>query len=322
MSQEKIAILEALVFASDTPLASERAAEVLTDTDKKEVLALFDELGRAYEAREGGIQLVQVAGGFQFRTKPEMAPWIRKLKAARPAMLSTAAIETLAVIAYRQPLVKADIDRVRGVDASGALKGLLEKKLVRIVGRKDVPGKPIIYGTTKKFLEIFNLKDLTELPTLRDLKDLQDDGALMINLELPNILGEQEPQEERGPAACHEPAMRPDVTEPQEDDGRDLAHRSAAAVPADSPEMQGDDTATEPSEVTASRSGQEPQGDGGPSLSDRSESPDTEDSPESDSPADHAAPPADTGLGLTDHRASPALTDSEVPQGSGNERQE
>jgi segregation and condensation protein B len=161
MREEKTAILEALIFASETPLTPERAAEVVTDTEKKEIVSL----------------LVQVAGGFQFRTRQEMAPWIRKLKSVRPAMLSTAALETLAVIAYRQPLVKSEIDRIRGVDVSGALKGLLEKKIVRIVGRKDVPGKPIIYGTTKKFLEVFNLRDLSELPTLRDLKDLQGDGS-------------------------------------------------------------------------------------------------------------------------------------------------
>ena len=177
MREEKLAILEALIFASETPLTPERAADVLTDMEKKEILPLFEELGREYETRGGGILLVQVAGGFQFRTRPDMAPWIRKLKAARPAMLSPAALETLAVVAYRQPLVKSEIDRIRGVDVSGALKGLLEKKLVRIVGRKDVPGKPIIYGTTKRFLEVFNLKDLSELPTLRDLKDLQDESS-------------------------------------------------------------------------------------------------------------------------------------------------
>jgi segregation and condensation protein B len=177
MKEEKLAILEALIFASETPLTPERAADVLTDMEKKEILPLFEELGREYETRGGGILLVQVAGGFQFRTRPEMATWIRKLKSARPAMLSPAALETLAVVAYRQPLVKSEIDRIRGVDVSGALKGLLEKKLVRIVGRKDVPGKPIIYGTTKRFLEVFNLKDLSELPTLRDLKDLQDDSG-------------------------------------------------------------------------------------------------------------------------------------------------
>jgi segregation and condensation protein B len=173
MMEEKIAIIEAIIFASEVPLTVERVAEIILDTEKKEIMSLLEKLVREYEERGGGFCLMEVAGGFQFRTRQDLAPWIRKLKAARPAMLSPAALETLAVVAYRQPLVKSEIDRIRGVDASGALKGLLEKKLVRIVGRKDVPGKPIIYGTTKKFLEVFNLKDLSELPTLRELKDLQ-----------------------------------------------------------------------------------------------------------------------------------------------------
>jgi segregation and condensation protein B len=173
MMEEKIAIIEAIIFASETPLTVDRVAEIMLDTEKKEIVDLLEKLVRKYEERGGGFCLMEVAGGFQFRTRQDLAPWIRKLKAARPAMLSPAALETLAVVAYRQPLVKSEIDRIRGVDASGALKGLLEKKLVRIVGRKDVPGKPIIYGTTKKFLEVFNLKDLSELPTLRELKDLQ-----------------------------------------------------------------------------------------------------------------------------------------------------
>ena len=171
--EEKAAIIEALLFASETPLVAERVAEVLPDMDKKEIQSVLEELARSYEQRGGGILLTAVAGGYQFRTRTEMAPWIRKLRAGRPAVLSPAAMETLAVVAYRQPLVKAEVDRIRGVDAGGTLKGLLEKKLVRIVGRKDVPGKPIIYGTTRKFLEVFNLKDLSELPTLRELKDLQ-----------------------------------------------------------------------------------------------------------------------------------------------------
>jgi segregation and condensation protein B len=173
MMEEKVAIIEALIFASEAPLTAERIAEILPDTEKKEIVSFLEGLTREYEERGGGICLLEVAGGFQFRTRTDLAPWLRKLKAGRPAMLSPAAMETLAVVAYRQPLVKSEIDRIRGVDASGALKGLLEKKLVRIVGRKDVPGKPIIYGTTRKFLEVFNLKDLSELPTLRELKDLQ-----------------------------------------------------------------------------------------------------------------------------------------------------
>jgi segregation and condensation protein B len=194
MREEKTAIIEALIFASETPLTPERAAEVVPDMEKKEIVSLLEELAREYETRGGGILLVQVAGGYQFRTRQEMAPWIRKLKSARPAMLSSAALETLAVIAYRQPLVKSEIDRIRGVDVSGALKGLLEKKIVRIVGRKDVPGKPIIYGTTKKFLEIFNLRDLSELPTLRDLKDLQGDDAFRDLSELPTPQDGKDPQ--------------------------------------------------------------------------------------------------------------------------------
>jgi len=174
MMEEKLAVIEALLFASETPLTAERMVEILPDTGQKEIVSLLEGLMREYEARGGGICLKEVAGGFQFRTRTDLAPWIRKLKAGRPAMLSPAAMETLAVVAYRQPLVKSEIDRIRGVDTSGALKGLLEKKIVRIVGRKDVPGKPIIYGTTRKFLEVFNLKDLSELPTLRELKDLQE----------------------------------------------------------------------------------------------------------------------------------------------------
>jgi len=172
--EEKVAVIEALLFTSETPLTAERMAEILPDTEKKEIVSHLEGLMREYEARGGGICLQEVAGGFQFRTRSDLAPWIRKLKAGRPAMLSPAAMETLAVVAYRQPLVKSEIDRIRGVDVSGALKGLLDKKIVRIVGRKDVPGKPIIYGTTRKFLEVFNLRDLSELPTLRELKDLPD----------------------------------------------------------------------------------------------------------------------------------------------------
>lgn len=172
--KEKVAIIEALLFASEAPLTADRIVEILSDTEKQEIVSLMEGLIREYDARGGGICLREVAGGFQFRTRTDLSPWIRKLKVGRPAMLSQAALETLAIIAYRQPLVKAEIDRIRGVDASGALKGLLEKKLVRIVGRKDVPGKPIIYGTTRRFLEVFNLRDLSELPTLRELRDFQE----------------------------------------------------------------------------------------------------------------------------------------------------
>lgn len=168
------AILEALILASDTPLSIVRMKEVL-GSERSEIVSAINELVREYNDGCRGIYLQEVAGGFQFRTNPEMGAWIKKLKGGKPATLSQAALETLAIIAYRQPVVKADIERMRGgVDVGSPLKGLLDKKLVKMVGRKDVPGKPILYGTTRKFLETFNLKDLSELPTLRELKELQD----------------------------------------------------------------------------------------------------------------------------------------------------
>lgn len=166
------AIVEALLLASEMPLSIEKIAEILGNADKEAINALLRELIREYEERGGGICLKEVAGGVQFRTRSDLAPWIKKLKGVR-TILTPAALETLSVIAYRQPVLKSEIDHIRGVDVGGSLKTLLEKKLVRIVGRKDVPGKPIIYGTTKRFLEVFNLRDLSELPTLREIKELE-----------------------------------------------------------------------------------------------------------------------------------------------------
>jgi segregation and condensation protein B len=168
------AIIEALVFASESPLSVDRIAEILGEIDRKEIVAVLCTLMEEHETRGGGFLLREIAQGFQFGTRTSLGPWIRRLKKAKPLTLTPATMETLAIIAYRQPVVKAEIDRIRGVDAGGPLKGLLEKKLVRIQGRKDVPGRPIIYGTTKRFLEVFTLKDLSELPSLKEFKELQE----------------------------------------------------------------------------------------------------------------------------------------------------
>jgi len=166
-------IIEALIFTSENPLTTDRLVEVLgEEADKKEIKNVLIDLVEEYNERKGGFYLEEVAGGFQFRTSTGLGEWVTKLKGMKPATLTQAALETLAVVAYRQPVLKSEIDRIRGVDVSGSLRGLLDKKLVRMVGRKDVPGRPMLYGTTKKFLEIFNLKDLSELPTLRELKEL------------------------------------------------------------------------------------------------------------------------------------------------------
>ncbi|MBE9547132.1 MAG: SMC-Scp complex subunit ScpB [Proteobacteria bacterium] len=167
------AIIESLVFVSDSPLTIDKIREILGEVEREEIREAIYDLMKEYEGRKSGFCLVEVAGGFQFRTRDDLGDWIQKLKGVKPMAFSPAAMETLAVVAYRQPVVKAEIDRIRGVDVSGSLKGLLEKKLARMVGRKDVPGRPMLYGTTKKFLEVFNLKDLSELPTLRELKELE-----------------------------------------------------------------------------------------------------------------------------------------------------
>ena len=168
------AILEALIFSSESPITFEKICAVLDGVDKTEVKEALAKLIAGYDERQNGICVQEVAGGFQYRTRSEMSAWVKKLKGTKPASLSPAALETLAIVAYRQPIVKSEIESIRGVDVGAPLKGLLDKKLIRIVGRKDVPGKPIIYGTTKRFLEVFNLKELADLPTMRELKELTE----------------------------------------------------------------------------------------------------------------------------------------------------
>ena len=166
------AIVESLLFASDTPLTIDKIKSVLEIADRKDVREALTSLAEEYESNKRGFFLAEVAGGFQLRTRPEYRQWIRRLKETKPARLSRAALETLAIIAYKQPVLRSDLEHLRGVDCGGTLRTLLERKLIRLLGRKDLPGRPIIYGTTKEFLEFFDLKDLKDLPTLKDLKDL------------------------------------------------------------------------------------------------------------------------------------------------------
>ena len=142
------AIIEALILASVALLGLDKICTVLPQVEKSELKEILAALVAEYKERAGGICLEEVAGGFQFRTRPELGQWVKKLKGMKPASLSAAAMETLAIVAYRQPIVKSEIESIRGVDAGHALKVLMEKKLLRIVGRIDVPGRPIMYGTT------------------------------------------------------------------------------------------------------------------------------------------------------------------------------
>lgn len=163
-------IIESLLFVSDTPVSIDRLKMILTQADGREIRSALDALADEYETRKGGFYLSEVAGGYQIRTRPEYSEWIKLLLKPNPVRLSQPALETLAIIAYRQPIIRADIENLRGVDCGGVLRMLMEKRLVRVLGRKEIPGRPLIYATTRQFLEMFDLKDLKELPTAREIE--------------------------------------------------------------------------------------------------------------------------------------------------------
>lgn len=165
-------VLESLLFAAETPLTVHRLSEVLGGIEKKEIISVLEELQAEYETAGRGFRLIEVAGGYQMRTPKENADWVKALFRGRPARISRATLETLAIIAYKQPIIRAEIEAIRGVDVDGVLSTLLERRLVRIVARKDVPGRPFLYGTTNEFLELFNLKDLSNLPTLKEMEEM------------------------------------------------------------------------------------------------------------------------------------------------------
>lgn len=164
-------MVEALVFVSESPLKAEQLAEVL-DVDKALVAALLRELRDDYAASVRGFVLCETAGGYQFRTRPEYAEWVRRLNRSKPFRFSRAALESLAIIAYRQPITRAEVEYLRGVDSGGVMKTLLDKRLIQILGKKDIAGRPLIYGTTREFLELFGLPDLSGLPTLKEFSEL------------------------------------------------------------------------------------------------------------------------------------------------------
>ena len=169
-------IIESLLFVADEPLNVERLKKIIPQTDSRQIRQAMSDLASEYDARKTSFYLSEVAGGYQLRTRPAYTEWIRRLVQPKPARLSRAALETLAIIAYKQPVLRSDIEHIRGVDSGGVLRLLMERKLIRILGRKEIPGRPLIYATTKLFLEVFGLKDLKELPTPQEIEALGSDG--------------------------------------------------------------------------------------------------------------------------------------------------
>lgn len=165
-------IIESLLFVSETPLTLEQLKRILENVDTPTIKDAIGQLAMEHEQRDGGFVLREVAGGYQFRTQERFNEWIKRLVKPSAPRLSKAALETLAIIAYNQPIIRSDIEHIRGVDSGGVIRMLMERKLIRVLGRKEIPGRPLIYATTKHFLEVFELKDLKDLPTPKEIEEL------------------------------------------------------------------------------------------------------------------------------------------------------
>ncbi len=221
-------IIEALLFASDRPLGVKDFRSWLPDADPVHIRSALKVLKYEYEAMGRSFGLREVAGGYQFRSHAEYGPYILRMLQATPARLSRAALETLAIIAYKQPAVRHEIERIRGVESGGILRSLLEKDLIRIMGRKDLPGRPLIYGTTRRFLEVFDLDSIDSLPKLKEIKAFgsEDYGteneaslletALFQPPEAPQETGQGHPPEQAAPATPEDDETRTEPGPPAE----------------------------------------------------------------------------------------------------------
>ena len=179
-------IIDALIFASESPLSTARMKQIFDETNPdevstKDIKTAITELNSDNREQQRGYFLQEVAGGYQYRTRPNYALWVKKLKKVKPFRLTQSTMETLAIIAYNQPIIRAEIDKIRGVDTGGVIKNLLERNLIKIMGRQNVPGRPFLLGTTKRFLEVFGLEKLSDMPSLKDFDNLDES-------KLPTIL--------------------------------------------------------------------------------------------------------------------------------------
>ncbi len=204
-------IIEALLFTSDKPLKAQDILACLPDATLADIKSALQELQAEYDGMGRSIVIKETATGYQFRTLPEYAHYVLNLLKTSPTRLSNAAMETLAIIAYKQPILRHEIERLRGVDAGGILRTLMEKDLIRIVGRKNLPGRPLIYGTTKRFLEVFDLKNLDSLPKLKEIKDFGTEEQ-----------GTEMPPREEAPDETSNGEQSPENSEPELEEIKDF----------------------------------------------------------------------------------------------------
>jgi len=169
---EQLRIVEALVLACPEPLSAKRLAAIVPDCTPELARELVGELNRSYENHDRAFEIWEVSGGYQIRTRAEFSGYLQQLQAQRPLRLSRAALETLSIVAYKQPATRAEVEEVRGVESGAVLRTLLDRRLVRLAGHRDVPGRPMLYATTPRFLEVFGLESVKDLPRLRELDEL------------------------------------------------------------------------------------------------------------------------------------------------------
>jgi segregation and condensation protein B len=177
--EKAIRVIESLLFVHQHSLTVDNISKIMENqVGKRLIKEVLEELMTEYQEMGRSFHLVEVDEGYQFRTKAEYAPWIRSLRKVRPIKLSQSALEALAIVAYRQPIVRAEVEHIRGVDSGWVLGSLLEKGLIKILGRKEVAGRPLVYGTSRRFLEVFGLRDLRGLPTLKELDTMQGEEEI------------------------------------------------------------------------------------------------------------------------------------------------
>jgi segregation and condensation protein B len=176
-------VLEALLFAAEKPLDLPTLEEA-TQFSKELLQTALEALQKRYAPGAGGVALVDLGGRWQLRTEAQVGAYVRRMLRVKPLRLTRAALETLAIVAYRQPITRPEMEDLRGVDCGAITKALLERKLIRILGKKDEPGRPLLFGTTREFLELFNLRDLTQLPTLREFQELSEESRKIVEEEV------------------------------------------------------------------------------------------------------------------------------------------
>jgi len=216
-------ILEALIFAAEEPLTLDDLEELFPGAPKESLQEALDDVASRWETEDRGLQVLRVAGGYRLTTRPDLGEWVRALFRARNRRrLSGAALETLAIVAYRQPITTPEIQALRGTDPAGVLQTLLDRRLLKVVGRKKVVGKPMLYGTTPEFLTHFGLNTLADLPTLEEFGALVTTLGLPLQAEAPTSTGAFEEEDEDG--SGHADEEFEDATESdseRDDDGDD-----------------------------------------------------------------------------------------------------